>query len=175
MASSFEPENDSNHDPIGGRASESREHKVDTRETARSKARKRALDVLFEADLRGVDPLVVLDASVARSQHPLHPYVRELVAGVAAHQNRIDDLLATYSVGWELSRMPIVDRNVLRIGAWELLWANVPDGVVMSEAADLASSLSTDDSAPFVNGLLAKIVEVRPHLVLGTYPASAES
>lgn len=134
---------------------------------ARSKARKRALDVLFEADLRQRPAVDVLAELARRTDHPLNPYASELVTGVVAHQSRIDDLLETYSEGWPLGRMPVVDRGILRIGAWELLWGDVPDGVVQSEAAELASSLSTEESASFVNGLLAKIIEVRPHLVLG--------
>ncbi len=134
---------------------------------ARSKARKRALDVLFEAEIRQVPALEVLDGLTARAEYELNPYVAELVRGVADNRSRIDDLLATYSVAWPLERMPVVDRTILRIGTWELLWGDVPDGVVQSEAAALASSLSTDESASFVNGLLAKIIEVRPHLTLG--------
>lgn len=134
---------------------------------ARSKARKRALDVLFEAEIRQVPAPQVLEALTARAEYELNPYVHELVTGVTDRQSRIDDLLATYSVAWPLERMPAVDRTILRIGTWELLWGDVPDGVVQSEAAALASSLSTDESASFVNGLLAKIIEVRPHLTLG--------
>lgn len=133
---------------------------------ARSKARKRAVDVLFEADLRECGAPDVLAELTRRVDHPLNPYVAELVTGVQAHRSRIDDLLATYSEGWPLGRMPVVDRNILRIGTWELLWGDVPDAVVQSEAAELASLLSTEESASFVNGLLAKIIEVRPHLVL---------
>ena len=82
------------------------------------------------------------------------------------HRDRIDDLLATYSTGWTLERMPPVDRNLLRIGTWELLWSDVPDGVAIAEAVELAGELSTDQSAGFVNGVLARIVDIKPHLVL---------
>lgn len=134
---------------------------------ARSKARKRAVDVLFEADLRQRPAVDVLDELTRRVDYPLNPYVTELINGIEARRSRIDDLLATYSESWPLDRMPVVDRNILRIGTWELLWGDVPDAVVQSEAADLASSLSTEESASFVNGLLSKVIEVRPHLALG--------
>lgn len=134
--------------------------------SARSKARKRALDVLYESDMRGQDALEVLGSSAGRSQHATNPYTDELVAGVVERRGRIDDLIATYSVDWSLERMPVVDRNILRIGTWELLWGDVPDGVVLSEAVELASALSTDESAAFVNGVLAKLVQVRALLVL---------
>ena len=137
---------------------------------ARHKARKRALDVLFQADLRGVDPLVVLaDAESLRSEEgdsPLNPYVVELVTGVASHQERIDELLTTYSLGWTLERMPGVDRSILRLGAYEVLWGDVPEAVALDEAVTLARELSTDDSPAFVNGLLARIAGQRSTLDL---------
>ena len=137
---------------------------------ARHKARKRALDVLFQADLRGVDPLVVLaDAELLRSEEgdsPLNPYAVELVTGVASHQERIDELLTTYSLGWTLERMPGVDRSILRLGAYEVLWGDVPEAVALDEAVTLARELSTDDSPAFVNGLLARIAGQRSTLDL---------
>ncbi|HTX29038.1 MAG TPA: transcription antitermination factor NusB [Streptosporangiaceae bacterium] len=141
---------------------------------ARSKARKRALDILFEAELRGVPALDVLaERTAPGSSPPVSAYAAELVRGVAAHAARIDDLIAAHAEGWTLGRMPAVDRNVLRIGAYELLWApDVPDGVAISEAVLLASDLSTDASPAFVNGLLAKIAELKPSLELG--PGSAD-
>src|SRR6266508_4495203 len=123
---------------------------------ARSKARKRALDVLYESDLRSLDALAVLAERVARADPPLNPYTVSLVEGVAAHRERIDELLSTYSVGWTLDRMPVVDRNILRLGTYELLWEyDVPDPVAVSEAVAMARALSTDESPTFVNGLLA--------------------
>lgn len=133
---------------------------------ARSKARKRALDVLFEADLRGLPADEVLVVHEQDASSPMNPYVAEIVAGVSSHQARIDELLATYSAEWTLERMPAVDRNVLRIGTWEVLWGEVPDSVAISEAVVLATSLSTEASPAFVNGLLARITEVKPRLVL---------
>ena len=135
--------------------------------SARGKARKKALDVLYEADLRGVRAVEVLDAKVEAADPPLNPFTSELVWGVVEHSTRIDDLLSTYSQGWSLERMPAVDRNILRIGTYELLWRDdVPDAVAISEAVELARSLSTDESPSFVNGLLGRLLEVRPSLAL---------
>ena len=134
--------------------------------SARSKARKRALDVLYEADIRSMDPREVLAAHEEQAQHPMNPYVRDLVDGVADHSTRIDELLDTYAQGWALPRMPAVDRNVLRLGAWEVLWGDVPEPVAIAEAVNLATELSTDESGPFVNGLLARLAQVKPRLAL---------
>jgi transcription antitermination protein NusB len=132
---------------------------------ARTKARRRALDVLFESELRGLPIGATLGDRIARAQPPLNRYTVTLVEGVVAHQERIDDLLSSYAVGWPLDRMPAVDRNLLRIGAYEILYEDdVPDAVAVSEAVSLARELSTDDSAGFVNGLLARLVEVKPQL-----------
>jgi transcription antitermination protein NusB len=132
---------------------------------ARSKARKRALDVLFEAEMRGESPLSVLEARTIQADPPVTPYAIELVQGVQAHRGQIDELLSEHSHGWTLDRMPAVDRNILRIGAYELLWgAGVPDAVAISEAVLLATDLSTDASPAFVNGLLASLVERKPTL-----------
>lgn len=134
---------------------------------ARSKARKRALDVLFEADQRGQDPMDVLAARIAEpgTEAALPQYAVELVEGVVARRAEIDELLTTYAKGWALSRMPAVDRAALRLGAWELLWNDdVPDAVAVDEAVELVRALSTDDSPAFVNGLLARILELKPTL-----------
>jgi transcription antitermination protein NusB len=134
---------------------------------ARSKARKRALDVLFEAEVRGEPVLELLEERVADASPPVAPYAVELVRGVQAHRDRIDELLGQYAEGWTLDRMAPVDRNVLRIGSYELLWADdVPDGVAISEAVQLVRDLSTDASPAFVNGLLARILELKPTLSL---------
>ena len=139
--------------------------------SARSKARKRALDVLYEADIRSVPAVDILAATAARrsaeGQSTLNEYVTELVDGVVAHQAYIDELLGSYSMGWSLDRMPAVDRAILRIGSYELLWRDdVPDAVAISEAVNLAQDLSTDESASFVNGLLARLAELKPRLVI---------
>jgi N utilization substance protein B len=132
---------------------------------ARSKARKRALDILFEAELRDLPVLGLLTERQSLGEQPVPEYAAELVRGVAAHQNQIDNLIASNSVDWTLERMPAVDRNVLRLGTFELLWADdVPDAVAISEAVLLAQDLSTDASPAFVNGLLGKIQELKPTL-----------
>ncbi|HUZ27137.1 MAG TPA: transcription antitermination factor NusB [Streptosporangiaceae bacterium] len=134
---------------------------------ARSKARKRALDVLFEAEIRSVPVLELLDERTAAASPPVSPYAAELVRGVQAHRDQIDELLSTYAQGWTLDRMPAVDRNILRISTFELLWQDdVPDGVVISEAVQLARELSTDGSPSFINGLLARLLELKPGLAL---------
>ena len=134
---------------------------------ARSKARKRALDVLYEAGQRGVDPMATLRERLAQSDPPVPEYATELVEGVVTHQARIDELLSTYAEDWTLDRMPPVDLAALRIGAYELLWRDdVPDGVAVSEAVALASSLSTDQSPGFVNGLLARLLSLKPSLAV---------
>lgn len=135
---------------------------------ARTKARKRALDILFEAEIRGVPVLDLLaerSAGDAADAPPVAPYAAELVRGVHQHSGRIDELLAGNSQGWTLDRMPAVDRNILRIGAYELLWRpDIPDGVAISEAVSLARDLSTDASPAFINGLLARLLELKPDL-----------
>ena len=125
---------------------------------ARSKARKRALDLLYAADLRGESATVTLDRAVEEGSAPTNDYTGTLVHGVVEHQARIDELLSTYSEGWTLERMPAVDRNVLRLGLYELLYVDdVPDAVAVSEAMALVRDLSTDESPPFVNGILGAI------------------
>mgnify|MGYP001453254505 CR=1 FL=1 len=134
---------------------------------ARSKARKRALDILFEAELRGLPTLELLSERQSVGDVPVQPYAAELVRGVAANHERIDELISWNLVDWTLERMPAVDRNVLRIGVYELLWASdVPDGVAISEAVALAQNLSTDNSPAFVNGVLARIKAEKPTLSL---------
>jgi N utilization substance protein B len=132
---------------------------------ARSKARKRALDILFEAELRGEPVLDLLAERITLGSPPVAPYAADLVRGVTVHAARIDELLSQYAQGWTLDRMPAVDRNVLRIGVYELLWAqDVPDAVAINEAVLLAQDLSTEASPAFVNGLLARIAELKPTL-----------
>ena len=133
---------------------------------ARSKARKRAVDLLFEAQLRGVDPVTLLADRVGSPDvPPVNDYTVTLVEGVQAHLSRIDELLAEHSEGWTLDRMPAVDLAVLRLGLYELLWAtDVPDPVAIDEAVQLAKMLSTDDSPRFVNGLLGRIATIADRL-----------
>jgi transcription antitermination protein NusB len=146
--------------------------------SARSKARKRALDVLFEADARGVDASDVL-AGVQQRRHDegqaaMNAYVTDLVSGVGEHQEQIDELLNSYSLGWSTERMPAVDRAILRLGAFEVLWSTeVPEAVAISEAVALATDLSTDESPAFVNGLLGRLFELKPSIVLQAGPAAS--
>ncbi len=137
--------------------------------SARGKARKRALDILYEADIRGIPALEVLQSQVARRSEDgdpeLNVYVSEIVHGVVEHGEYIDEVISTYSLGWTLPRMPAVDRSILRLACYEVLWNDdVPDAVVISEAVNMAQSLSTDESSTFVNGLLARISEVKSRL-----------
>jgi N utilization substance protein B len=133
---------------------------------ARSKARKRALDVLYAADLRDQDPVEALDAAIADGEAPTNPYTETLVRGVSQHRARIDELLGQYAEAWTLDRMPAVDRAALRIGAFELLYADeVPHPVAVSEAVALVRNLSTDDSPSFVNGVLGAMLRDRDTLV----------
>ena len=132
---------------------------------ARTKARKRALDVLFEAEQRGVEPRSVYLRLATEASSPLNPYVAQVVDGVQAHRDRIDELIATYAEGWSLERMPAVDRNLLRIGVYELLYVeDVPANVAIDEAVGLAGDLSTDDSPSFINGVLGRIAALKPRL-----------
>ena len=130
---------------------------------ARRKARKRALDVLFEADLRDRPPTTVLVDYVARLERPLPEhldYARGLVEGVAAHLDRIDELIGSYAEGWTIDRMPVVDRNLARIAVYELLYVDeIDDAVAITEAVELARQMSTDDSPRFLNGVLGRIAE----------------
>jgi N utilization substance protein B len=134
---------------------------------ARSKARKRALDILFASELRSEDPVVALERAIEAGEGPTNDYTSTLVRGVVEHLPRIDEVLTTYSKGWTLIRMPAVDRNVLRIGVFELLWGDddVPETVAVSEALHLVQDLSTDDSPAFVNGLLGSVMRDRATLV----------
>jgi N utilization substance protein B len=127
--------------------------------SARGKARKRALDVLFESEVRGLELDGTLQDRLDAAEPPVAEYTVRLVRGVVGHRSRIDALLSSYSEGWSLDRMPGVDRQVLRIGVYEILFVDeVPDAVAVSEAVNLARDLSTDESPAFVNGVLANIL-----------------
>jgi transcription antitermination protein NusB len=126
--------------------------------SARSKGRKRALDVLYESEVRGLAVGATLADRLADADPPVHEFTVSLVEGVQQHIDALDDLLGRHAVGWTLDRMPAVDRNVLRLGVYELLYEDdVPDGVAVSEAMALVRELSTDESPPFVNGVLGNI------------------
>lgn len=133
--------------------------------SARTKARKRALDVLYSADIRGVEPAAMLEEEHTRAMAEPERiaswrYAEAIVTGVIAHLEEIDEQLVTYARDWPLERMPAIDRALLRIGAWEIGWnPEVPNPVAISEAVELAQELSTDDSARFVNGVLGRLAD----------------
>jgi N utilization substance protein B len=134
--------------------------------SARGKARNRALEVLFEAEQRSTSAFDVLRSRREQTDQIVNPYTLEIVEGVVSRQSTIDEFLETYSQGWSLERMPSVDRIILRIGTWELLYNDdVPDGVAVSEAVALAKTLSTDESPSFINGLLGRLQQLKPSLL----------
>ena len=139
--------------------------------SARSKARKQALDLLYESDIRGTDLLQTLLARDVVEEgpdaRPIRDYTKELVNGVTEHKRKIDELIATYIQGWDLDRLAAVDRNILRIAIFEILWATeIPDAVAIDEALILAKDLSTEESAGYIHGVLAKITSIKSDLSL---------
>lgn len=134
--------------------------------SARSKARKQALDLLYETDIRGTDLVATLlerdvpaDGPDAR---PIREYTRELVNGVSDNRRKIDELITTYAQGWDMDRLPAVDRNILRLGIYEILWSTaVPTSVAIDEALDLAKVLSSDDSSKYIHGVLGRIASIK--------------
>lgn len=135
---------------------------------ARTKARKRALDLLFEAEQRQVNALALLRERLAApvTEAPLSEFTVTLVEGVVEHWTDLNEAITTYAHGWTLDRMPAVDRAILRLGAYELLYADdVPEPVAISEAVALAKELSTDESPKFVNGVLGRLLDVKPTLI----------
>jgi N utilization substance protein B len=134
---------------------------------ARTKSRRRAIDLLFESEQRQVNASELLKERLAApvTEVALNEFTADLVTGVVANWTQINDLLTTYSQGWSVDRMPAVDRAILRVGAFEVLFGEVPEAVAISEAVAIATELSTDDSPKFVNGLLARLAEVKPTLV----------
>ena len=126
---------------------------------ARTKARKRAVDVLYEADVRGLERLELLRERVADGNPPVPDHTIRLVEGFDENARRIDELIDSHASGWSIDRLPDVDRAILRMAVYELLWVDdVPDAVVIDEAVELAKALSTDDSPAYVNGVLGGIV-----------------
>ena len=131
----------------------------------RSKARQRALEILFEAEQRGIDPQQVLTTRVEKAELIINDYVRTLISGVTERREEIDELLTTYARGWTVERMPRVDLMALRIGTWELLHnEEIPDSVAVSEAVTLARQFSTEESPRFVNGVLGRLQKLKPTL-----------
>lgn len=135
--------------------------------SARTKARKRALDLLYGADVREESINSALATEQARAdadpkRASSWSYARDIVVGITEHGDEIDELIETYAQGWTLSRMPLVDRAIVRIGMWEILFNDdIPDGVAIAEAVEAATVLSTEDSAGFINGLLATVAQTR--------------
>jgi N utilization substance protein B len=130
--------------------------------SSRSKARKRAIDAIYAADLRKVSPETLLaetqlQVSDRQNQDEIFSYARDIVTGVIEHHSEIDDLLETYSEGWSIERMPNVDRAILRVGIWEILYSDTPNGVVVNEAVEVAKDYSTEESGGFINGLLSRV------------------
>ena len=134
--------------------------------SARRKARKRALDFLYEADIRGAAALTLL-ADRPAEELSQGDYVRELLVGVEEHLVKIDELITTYAQGWDMDRMPAIDRNILRIALFEILWlSSLDDEIAVSEAVEIATELSTEDSAKYINGVLGRIVILKPSFAI---------
>lgn len=132
--------------------------------SARRKARKRAVDLIYAAEMRGVPVADLLEQQ--RSETTINPYTATLIEGVTSNRDRIDEILSSFARGWTLDRMPAVDRNVLRVAVYELIFTeDVPDAVAITEAMELVGDLSTDESPAFVNGLLAAVARDRKRLV----------
>ncbi|CAB4655608.1 unannotated protein [freshwater metagenome] len=139
--------------------------------SARSKARKAALDLLYEADIRGTSAVETLNlrdvVEEGPDARPIREYTRELVNGVGDNFRKIDELITTYAQGWDMDRLPAVDRNILRLGIYEILWSETtPDGVAIDEALTLAKELSTDESAGFIHGVLGRISSIKESLAI---------
>ena len=138
--------------------------------SARSKARKQSLDILYESDIRGTQPLDILNSRDAFEQgpdaRPIREYTRELIAGVTLNRRKIDELISTYAQGWDMDRLPAVDRNIMRLALFEMLWSGLDDAVAIDEALILAKELSTDESAGYIHGVLGRIVSLKDNLAL---------
>ena len=134
--------------------------------SARSKARKQALDFLYETDIRGTNLVETLAARDIPDEgpdaRPIREYTRELVNGISENRRKIDELITTYAQGWDMDRLPAVDRNILRLGIYEILWSvSVPTSVAIDEALDLAKELSSDDSSKYIHGVLGRIASIK--------------
>ena len=139
--------------------------------SARNKARKHTLDILYEADIRKIDALAIIETRLnigeAAELPPVRDYTKILVGGVLEHKRKIDELIATYIKGWDIDRLAAIDRNILRISIYEILWASeIPDAVAIDEALILAKNLSTPESAGYIHGVLAKITSIKSDLSL---------
>ena len=135
--------------------------------SSRSKARKAALDLLYESDIRKGSAAELLSKRVIEMEYEAREFTEELIDGIELNKRKIDELIATYAQGWDMDRMPVLDRNILRLAIFELLWSqSVPEAVAISEALELATNFSTEDSSKYINGVLGKVLEIKPDLVL---------
>lgn len=134
--------------------------------SARSKARKQALDILYESDIRSSSAEAILENRAIPEDgpdaRPLRDFTRELVSGVISHKRKIDELITTYAQGWDMDRLAAVDRNILRLGIFEIIWSDdLEDGIAIDEALTLARDISTEESSAFIHGLLGKISSIK--------------
>lgn len=135
--------------------------------SSRSKARKATLDLLYESDIRKSSAAELLSKRVTEMEYEAREFTKELIDGIELNKRKIDELIATYAQGWDMDRMPVLDRNILRLAIFELLWSkSVPEAVAISEALELAANFSTEDSSKYINGVLSKVLEIKPDLVL---------
>ena len=139
--------------------------------SARSKARKQTLDLLYEADIRGAsaaDLLTLRDTfEEGPDARPIREFTKVLVAGVTDNKRKIDELIATYAQGWDMDRLPVVDRNILRLGIYEIVWSSdLDDGIAIDEALTLAKELSTDESAGYIHGVLGRISSIKESIAI---------
>ena len=139
--------------------------------SARSKARKQSLDLLYESDIRGTVALEILESrdieGVGPDARPIREYTKELISGISEHRRKIDELISTYAQGWDMDRLPAVDRNILRLGIFELLWGKeLTDSIIIDEALTLAKDLSTEESAGYIHGVLGRIASIKSELAL---------
>jgi N utilization substance protein B len=134
--------------------------------SARSKARKQTLDLLYESDIRGssvADLLILRDVpDEGPDARPIRDFTKALIGGISENRRKIDELIATYAEGWDIDRLPAVDRNILRLAIYEIVWSDdVEDGVAIDEALNLAKDLSTDESAGYIHGVLGRISTIK--------------
>jgi len=139
--------------------------------SARSKARKSSLDLLYEADIRSVDLLQLMtDRDVIEEgpdARPIREYTRELISGISTHKRKIDELITTYAHGWDMDRLPAIDRNILRLAIFEIVWSeDLPDAIAIDEALTLAKELSTEESAGYIHGVLGRIASIKESISL---------
>lgn len=139
--------------------------------SARSKARKQTLDLLYEADIRGASAAELLTTrdivEEGPDARPIRDFTRELISGITANKRKIDELIATYAQGWDMDRLPAIDRNILRLGIYEIVWTpDLAEGIAIDEALNLAKELSTEESARYIHGVLGKISQIKESIAL---------